>query len=370
MKPIFFQSIFIFFVLVCKCGTLFAQSPDDSSLLSFDLNSQQILLGSSSQIDLFPTELGRKMYLAMELYKLINRKEVKLDETIEMNPEIFVQIKQQKGFFLPKADNISISDVINSLIFLQSDEGALLAEDFLSKRIPENNYKKKAEFKFSRSELVQLIEELITELDNHNTSFLTQHVDIAGTVLPSKILILNTELSKTAIISGGPEDVAFAIAYIKNQNFPNHVRRVLALDFSSSKSNKIKNITNLLYKSVNNFETIKVLEKGSKLSIVPVQNSRTTEVALIVKESGYITISKNELMQRKESEKFLEFIVERRELIKAPYSSKDNFGKVNILFDGKVINSFPLYPSEDIRDDLSFLPKFFRTLKRFFDYVR
>lgn len=337
--------------------------------VSLDILSNQFI--DSTSVTTIPfSESLNDFCLARRLLEAAEQGKLKLSDEVPISPDIFSSASRQpRKIVLQYEKNISIKDLLRALVLIQSNEASIIAQHVLGKANVRGQNSAEC-FSVNKSiegkRLLEDIAYVIEHMPKDVLSFTDTSTEIQGKTFPTYLKVSRSEKTVLSfLLEKG--SIVIGFAFISNERNTDSPRIVISLYYNAEEpSSLLPAITRNLVNAVNNYETIKVVEKNKPLTIIPIVDGESSSVALVPKNTLYLTLSREELSKKNEK---LEFLVERKELIKAPISVNESLARVNIRLGDRTLKSVALYPIADIAEKKSALGRIYRVFKHFLEKI-
>ena len=120
-------------------------------------------------------------------------------------------------------------------------------------------------------------------------------------------------------------------------------RRLIAVASGfNTKNDRSRQSIKLLTWGITNFDLIKISSKDTALTEVDVWLGKTNKVGVYTKENIFTTIKK---ARKKKIKAFIEY----NGPIEAPITKDQELGKLKVLFNNELINTYPVYALNDVK---------------------
>ena len=120
-------------------------------------------------------------------------------------------------------------------------------------------------------------------------------------------------------------------------------RRLIAVASGfNTKNDRSRQSIKLLTWGITNFDLIKISSKDTELTDVDVWLGKTNKVGVYTKENIFTTIKK---ARKKKIKAFIEYDGP----IEAPITKDQEIGKLKVLFNNELINTYPVYALNDVK---------------------
>ena len=355
--------------LLCALFSSFNFSFASPVSVSYDILSNQFI--DSTQTTTLPfSEPLNDFCLARLLLEAVEKKKLKFNEEFLVSSEILSSSgKQPKKIILQPGKNISVRDLLRALILIQSNEASIIAKHVLERLNPSSKNAQSCFEEKKDIEIKKLLEDisyLVENIPDDVLSFTDTSTEIQGVTFPTYLKVSRSEKTILSFLLE-KKSIVIGLAFISNGRNKDNPRIVVSLCYNhEDPSSLLPSITRNLINAVNNYETVKVIEKNKPLTIIPIIDGQSPSVALAPKNTFYLTLPREDLTKK---DKKLEFLVERKELIKAPVFTNVSVARVNICLDGRVLKSVALYPMSNVEEKKTALSRIYRAFKHFFGKI-
>ena len=361
-------------IVLLDCNGLVSANENVERFVSVDIGSLQVLY-KPEEDQIVQSSLLNTFIIAELVLQAVQQGALSWDTKLNATP-LNAQGKTSARKSIILSEELTLKELYNSLILLNS----LHAEQLLTAKLKEisqhdvhrkniaKNFFLKDDISIedpecSLEQLGVLISSVINGTPNEVLSIEDQHVNIGDRVFPSQMKISSSKQSKILFFHDEDSNVYAAIALARNNLKPDHVRRVVIIGQSENKNEINKDLSLSLLRAVNDFETVRVVRKSNFAQSFPVINGKQKEVKVNVSDDVFVTFEKQYVMNA--SSKKVELVIQRKQPIKAPIAVGDILGTVNIVHDGKLFKTSPLFSEEQVDIEYSFPAAFYNMLLGF-----
>ena len=330
-----------------------------------DYHSDEVLYEFDSDAQIYPASMT-KIMTSIITFDLLKRGKLSLDDTFVVSENAW-RLSQSgySSMFIMINDQVSVEDLLKGIIVASGNDACVaLAEGIAG-----------SEENFAEMMNEKAIEIGMTSTNFTNASGINDPNNVSTVrdiAIMSKYLILNYPdfyeifkeknftwdrtggdpikqgnrnplLYKNVGVDGVKTGYLAVEKYSLASSIQKNERRLIAVASGfNTKNDRSRQSIKLLTWGITNFDLIKISSKDTALTEVDVWLGKTNKVGVYTKENIFTTIKK---ARKKKIKAFIEYDGP----IEAPITKDQELGKLKVLFNNELINTYPVYALNDVK---------------------
>ena len=330
-----------------------------------DFSSGEILFEKEPDREIYPASMT-KIMTSIIAFDLLKNGELSLDDTFTVSEKAWkLSTAGYSSMFIMVGDDVSVEDLLKGIIVASGNDACIaLAEGIAG----------------TEEQFAILMTEKAKEIGMENTNFSNSsgindpdnYSTVKDILIMSNYLIKNypdyyeyfkekeftwdrtggdpiTQGNRNPLLykNIGADGIKTGYLAVEKYSLASSIqkneRRLIAVASGfNTKNDRSRQSIKLLTWGITNFDLIKISSKDTALTEVDVWLGKTNKVGVYTKENIFTTIKK---ARKKKIKAFIEY----NGPIEAPITKDQELGKLKVLFNNELINTYPVYALNDVK---------------------